>query len=450
MPLNVIKIDTPSLGDRSYLIHDGVNALVIDPQRDIDRIENLLNLEGLVLLAVAETHIHNDYLTGGLILARKYDAPYIIHNDAVVAFERYGISDQETFVIGDFAIRAIHTPGHTFTHMAYLILDAKEVGVGLATGGSLLHGSTGRPDLLGWDKAPELARLQFESAHRLVTQANKALPIYPTHGFGSFCSATPTLTDSSTIGDQSRVNPVLNQQKTTFVKQTLQNLDVYPNYFDHMGPANSKSPDEIPLTELPEMNAEEIEAEMSSGTCIVDLRSRTSYVLQHVYGSTNLGLDGSMASYLGWIYPYQQKLILMSDTASDITKARRELFRIGIDHPFSSFVGSLENFEYVSAIASVKFKDIACWPEDQHITVLDVRQNLERKKSHIAESMHIPFYEVSSRVEELPIDNEIWVHCASGYRAASVLGIIEKSGRNPVLIDDDFANAIKVSALEIL
>jgi glyoxylase-like metal-dependent hydrolase (beta-lactamase superfamily II)/rhodanese-related sulfurtransferase len=439
--INILIIETPTLGDRSYLIHDGLNALVVDPQRDIDRIEHLLLREGLVLKAVAETHIHNDYLTGGLELSRKYSVSYILHTNAEVGFEKFGISDQETFTIGDFAIKALHTPGHTFTHMSYQIIDAKDEVIGLTTGGSLLHGSTGRPDLLGWDNAPTLAQLQFESAHRIVAAVPDEVPIFPTHGFGSFCSATSTTSNSSTIGDQRKINPVLIQDKATYIKNTLQHLDAYPNYFARMMPTNSIGPRPINFVELPQMTSQEVEYQISAGSWVVDLRTRSSYLSRHVIGSTNLGLDGSMASYLGWIYPYDQKLILISDLESDVSDACRELLRIGIDHPLASYVGAFENFKEASTLVSVKFKDIKKAINEKQITILDVRQNLERQKSFITDSIHIPFYEIWSRINELPTTGEIWVHCASGYRAASVLGVIEKSGRNPVLIDDDFSNA---------
>jgi hydroxyacylglutathione hydrolase len=211
--IQVLQIETPSLGDRSYVIHDGHTGIVIDPQRDIDRIETMLEHESVVLAAVAETHVHNDYLTGGFELARKFDVPYILNENTGVTFERFAIKDQETFVVGNFAVKAISTPGHTFDHVSYLVLDSNEQIICIATGGSLLHGSTGRPDLLGWEHAAELAGLQFVSAHRISELAPDWAPIYPTHGFGSFCSATPTLSDASTIGDEKRANPALLQKK---------------------------------------------------------------------------------------------------------------------------------------------------------------------------------------------------------------------------------------------
>ena len=184
MSLEILKIDTPTLGDRGYIAHDGKTALVVDPQRDIDRLEAFLSEKKLSLGAVVETHMHNDYVSGGLTLARKYQATYITNSEDPVAFERVGAKDMDEFSVGNFGIKAIHTPGHTFTHLSYILSDASGSVKGIFTGGSLLHGSTGRPDLLGQGKANELAHLQHASANRITQLLADETPIYPTHGFG--------------------------------------------------------------------------------------------------------------------------------------------------------------------------------------------------------------------------------------------------------------------------
>ncbi|MGA0079002.1 MAG: MBL fold metallo-hydrolase, partial [Candidatus Nanopelagicales bacterium] len=122
MSLKIINIDTPTLGDRSYLTHDGKTALVVDPQRDIDRVQELLKQEGVDLGAVVETHMHNDYVSGGLVLAKEYGAKYLVHEQDPVTFERQSVKDEEIVPVGSFAVQALHTPGHTFTHLSYALL----------------------------------------------------------------------------------------------------------------------------------------------------------------------------------------------------------------------------------------------------------------------------------------------------------------------------------------
>ena len=196
MTIEIINVDTPTLGDRGYIAHDGKTALVVDPQRDIDRVEQVLSDHSLALGAVVETHMHNDYVSGGLVLARKYQAKYITSADDPVSFDRVAALDLEEFSIGNFGIKALHTPGHTFTHLSYILMDQQGKSTGIFTGGSMLHGSTGRPDLLGPEHATRLAQLQYASAHRIASLLEDPTQIFPTHGFGSFCAATSTSGDS--------------------------------------------------------------------------------------------------------------------------------------------------------------------------------------------------------------------------------------------------------------
>jgi len=450
MALKVINLDTPTLGDRSYIAHDGKVAVVIDPQRDIDRVEEILDQEGVQLGAVIETHMHNDYVSGGLELAREHGVQYIVSEKDSVNFDRFSIADQQVVPVGSFAVQAIHTPGHTYTHMSYALLDLNQKAHGVFTGGSILHGSTGRPDLLGADHAHELAGLQHSSAHRLAELLEDKVDIYPTHGFGSFCAATATTGESSTIGGEKKTNPALLLDKETYIAQTLAGLDTFPAYYKHMGPANHAGAGPIDLSELNRMSTDEILKALQRGSWVVDLRDRNSWTSGHIAGTLSFGLDGSMATYLGWLFPYEKELVLISDKAEDISGAQRELVRVGIDRPHGSLVGKLSELSDLKETKSVVFADLPASINNPDVTVLDVRRNGEREESHIVPSLHIPLHELQSRVSELPTAGEIWVHCAGGYRAAASLGIIEKSGRTPVLIDDSYSSALLVKNLNIV
>ncbi|UMG91620.1 MBL fold metallo-hydrolase [Nocardioides sp. TF02-7] len=205
--LTVRTLETPSLGDRSYVVHDGEVAFVVDPQRDVDRVLEVLADDGVRLTHVFETHIHNDYVTGGLALARATGAAYLVNSEDQVSFDRTPIADGEVVEVGDrMRVRAIATPGHTFTHLSYALSDREEP-YAVFTGGSLLYGATGRPDLLGAEHTDALVRHQHASAHRLAAELPDEADVYPTHGFGSFCSATQSDATASTIGGGEAVQP---------------------------------------------------------------------------------------------------------------------------------------------------------------------------------------------------------------------------------------------------
>lgn len=448
--MKVIHIDTPTLGDRSYIAHDGKVAVVVDPQRDIDRYIKIIEQEGLAIGAVVETHMHNDYISGGLVLAREYGAKYIVNVADPVKFGRNAVRDLDVVDIGSFAIQAIHTPGHTFTHLSYALLDEKERAVGVFTGGSMLHGSTGRPDLLGPDFANELANLQYKSAHRLAEMLEDSVRLHPTHGFGSFCAATATCGDSSTIADEKTTNPALLLSQTEFVTQTLSGLDAFPRYYQHMGPANHAGPEAVEIGKIATLNSEELLKHREAGAWIVDLRNRSEFAASHLKHTFSFGLDGSMATYLGWMFDYNNKLVLTAPDIKYVNEAHRELVRIGIDNPLGAYVGDISKLSEQVSNKVVSFNDVVDGLKQSEVLVLDVRRRGERNASHIKGTTHIPLHELEARTNELPTDKEIWVHCAGAYRAAAAIGVIERSGRKAVLINEPYDAAKLVAELEFV
>ena len=246
--MQIDVIETNSLGDRSYLVTDGDVAVVVDPQRDIDRVQALVAERGVRVTHVLETHVHNDYVTGGLELAREVGAQYLLNADDQVSFERTGVSDGDIVEVGArMRVRVLLTPGHTHTHLSFA-LEADGESVAVFTGGSLLYGSTGRPDLLGPDHTQTLAHAQWHSAQRLAAELPDETAVYPTHGFGSFCSATQSGGTASTIGQEKLANPALTTDESRYVEDLLAGLDAYPAYYAHMGAANSAGPGEADLS----------------------------------------------------------------------------------------------------------------------------------------------------------------------------------------------------------
>jgi glyoxylase-like metal-dependent hydrolase (beta-lactamase superfamily II)/rhodanese-related sulfurtransferase len=430
---HILPIDTTTLGDRSYLVHDGRVAFVVDPQRDIDRVLALAAGEGVRITHVFETHIHNDYVTGGYALATATGAAYHVNADDPVTFDRVPVRDGDTIAVGDtMGVRVLATPGHTFTHLSYA-LEADGQQVAVFSGGSLLYGSVGRPDLLGPAHTHTLVRHQYASAHRLATELPDGAGVYPTHGFGSFCAATQSEANAATIGSEKLINPALTHDEQTFVDELLAGLDAWPAYYAHMAAANAVGP-AAPDLSLPEQaDADQLRKRIAAGEWVVDLRNRVAFTAGHLAGTLNFGLDGSFATYLGWLIPWGTPLTLLGETPDQIARAQRELVRIGIDR-------TAAHGEALATIPRATFADLALIRHHRRVTVLDVRRTLERAGGHIDGALHIPLHDLQRRLDDVP-GGEIWVHCAAGYRATIAASLLAAAGRHVVAVDDDFDQA---------
>jgi hydroxyacylglutathione hydrolase len=440
--IEIAAIDTPSLGDRSYLATDGSAALVIDPQRDFDRVLELAGEYGAEITHVFETHIHNDYVTGGLALATAVAADYHINAADDVAFDRVPIGDGDQIKVGEMRLRVIATPGHTFNHLSYVLEHAGEV-LAVFTGGSLLNGSTGRTDLLGSQYSTELARAQHASARRLAAKLPHHVTVYATHGFGSFCSAAQTSGSASTIGAELAVNPALTMAEGDFVSSILAGLDAYPAYYAHMGPANSGGPLAPNLSPPRPASSGELRRRIDAGEWVVDLRSKVAFSAGHLRGARQFELSDSMATYLGWLIPWGTPLTLIGSTQDDVAAAQRDLVRIGIDRIEAAATGEPSEWAAGEALSSYPVSDFAGYAsarEQRPIVLLDVRRHGEWKAARIEGAVHIPLHELEERIAEVP-EGEVWVHCQAAYRASVAASILDAAGRDVVLIADHFVVA---------
>jgi hydroxyacylglutathione hydrolase len=453
----IIPIDTPSLGDRSYLAHDGQVAIVIDPQRDIDRVLALAEEAGVRIAHVFETHIHNDYVTGGLALAVATGAVYHVNADDAVSYERNPIRDGDAIEVSpSMPVRAIATPGHTYTHLSYALESTSDPRsgfdtVGVFTGGSLLFGATGRPDLLGHDHTHELVHHQYASARCLADQLPEAAVVLPTHGFGSFCSPGSTgEATASTIGAERRANPALTQDEAQWVADTLAGLDAYPAYYAHMGPANAAGPDAPDLTPPRPADRDALAQRIAGGEWVVDLRTRTAFAASHVTGTLNFGLDAQFSTYLGWLIPWGTPLTLLGESPEQVAAGQRELVRIGIDRLEGAATGSPQEWtdDQPGSFPRAVFTDLSQIRHHRAVAVLDVRRASEFADGHIEGAINIPLHELLARLDEVP-SAEVWVHYAGGYRASIAASVLAARGIPVVAVDDSFAESALASGLRV-
>ena len=449
--LNVEVIATEELGDRSYLAHDGAVGVVIDPQRDIDRIEGLLAERGLELELVFETHIHNDYVSGGYQLAARTGARYVVNAEDPVTFDRLAVRAGDELSAGTMTVRAIATPGHTATHLAYAISASGPGGRGTApavfTGGSLLYGSVGRTDLVDPARTDELTRAQYHSARHLAASLPGEAAVYPTHGFGSFCSAGPAVGGpSGTIADErARNDAVLEPDEDTFVSRLVAGLTAYPAYYAHMAPANLAGPGAIDLSPLPALKPHELAERIADGEWVVDLRDRAAYAAEHLTGSVGIGLSPQFAAWLGWVIPWKTPLTLIGESPEQVAEAQRNLVRIGIDRPEGQATGSIDVLaggRPTRSYPTATFEDLHSRRDDrgEEPVILDVRRDDEYAAAHIHGALHIPLLELADRLDEIPY-RQLWVHCQSAYRASIGASLLDRAGFDVILIADEFLHA---------
>ena len=435
--MDVVVIETRPLGDRSYLVHDGQVALVIDPQRDTDRVEAAAAEAHVRITHVAETHLHNDYLSGGLILARAHGAAYLVNGADAVDFERVEIADGGTVQVGRLTVKAVATPGHTHHHLSYVVTDGPEQAV--FSGGSLLYGSVGRTDLVSDGDTEQLTRAQYSSVRRLAAQAKPDAALYPTHGFGSFCSSGPASgVRGSTIGEQQGTNHAFTDpDEDHFVRELIANLTAYPSYYAHMAPANRKGPGAPDLAVPESLDPDELSRRLADGEWVVDLRHRVAFASSHLQGSVSFeyGRGSSFTAYLGWVLPWNRQLTLVG-ARDDVEKAIRDLSRIGIDSPDAAL--GTEPSALAPGTAVVHYPQVG-WHELEHgrstgDVVLDVRRTDEYDGGHVAGAVNIPLHELLGRMAEIPAGT-VWVHCATGYRSGVAASLLQRAGRDVVHVD---------------
>ncbi len=425
--MNVTTFVTPGLGDSTYLFeHEGIGILV-DPQRDIDRFVDAA--ADLNTRFVLETHLHNDYVSGGRSVAAATGAELVLPASSGAAFDHLAAFHMEDLDGGSFTVRPIHTPGHTPEHVSYLVLVDGEA-VALFSGGSLLVGSAGRSDLLGMARAESLAKLQYGSVTRLADLPDR-VALYPTHGAGSFCTSSVAATAASTIGNEKRSNPVLAHPTVeSFVQEALTGLQPYPDYYAHMGPINLAGPEPMPVGPAAQIAVDEIPGDAH----IVDIRPQVDYAAGHLPGSYGLELEDQTGVWAGWLVPFNEPIVLVANTNQDTTAATVQLARIGYDR----VVGVVTDLGGREGLASYRLASIADLRSELQTAspqVLDVRAPGDWEVSSIpgASRRYVP--DLRSQVpEELEPERPVWIICGGGYRSQMAVRYLEAGGFDPIVV----------------
>ena len=444
--MHIERFHTPGLGDHSYLLtHEG-QGVIVDPQRDIGRVERAAAGADVEVRAVLETHLHNDYVSGGPHLAERAGADLVLPAAAGTAYAYRPAFHSEPIKLGNgLSLVPLHTPGHTPEHTSYLVeIDGEPVAV--FTGGSLLVGSAGRTDLLGEARARTLARLQHGSLKRLL-----ALPgdvgVYPTHGEGSFCSATGAARTVSDIKTELTENPATqHDDPEAFADWQQIGLQPYPAYYARMGPSNLFGRDPMPATDLPEFTVEDVDA-LGSGAELIDIRDRHSAIVGHIPGSQLIALGDDFGVWAGWVIDLDAPVVLVADSDDDVEEAAVQLMRVGIDDvrgslPIDAWTGAGRELESLKTATAEQIAAAASAEPERG--VLDVRSPGEFAAGSAPRAIHKYLPELRGEGGRwLPVNQSPYVVCGSGRRAAIAAGLLSRRGYEPVpLIDGGMADVI--------
>jgi rhodanese-related sulfurtransferase len=288
---------------------------------------------------------------------------------------------------------------------------------------------------------------------RIGADVTRSAQVYPTHGFGSFCSATATVGNESTVQEQMLSNPAFTVDEETFVSELIAGLDAFPAYYAHMGPANQAGAGPVDLS-LPQVaTAQDIARRIAAGEWVVDLRHRRIFAGEHVKGSLSFDVHGNAVTYLGWMIDWGTPITLLGADAEEVQTMQRELVRIGIDRPVAYAVGEPAGW-------STDATPVSGYPRATHVEMaaaldaapdllmLDLRRNSEFDDGYVSGAKHVPLHELRARVAEVAAwaregaaNGPVWIYCGSGFRASAGASVLEAAGVDLVHVDDDFPNA---------
>lgn len=462
------QIFDPKLAQYAYLVgcQRSGEALIIDPERDIDRYVALAREEGLRITAVTETHIHADFLSGARELAAQLGVKVYLSDegDADWKYEwvkdgDYDVTlleDGDTFRVGQIEIQAVHTPGHTPEHLSFLVTDrgggASEP-IGIATGDFVFVGDLGRPDLL--ESAAGVAGMRDPSARTLYRSVDRflALPdfvqVWPAHGAGSACGKALGAVPMSTVGYEKRTNAALDAARggeEAFVDSILSGQPEPPLYFATMKRLNKMGPPILGgLPALRQLAAEALAAAAARpGTVVVDTRAdRRAFMASHIAGSLYAPLDRSFPTIVGsYVRPEEEIVLVMA--AERVEEAVRDLVRIGFDH-ISGFAppSVLAAPALAAQLQQTPVMDFAALEEARRrpgTTVLDVRGAAEYAAGHVPDALNVAHTRLLAHLDEVPTEGDILVYCRSGARAAAASAMLERAGRHITYVDDHISH----------
>jgi hydroxyacylglutathione hydrolase len=439
-----------TLAQASYLIacEKTGEAIVIDPNRDIQTYVRGAAAHRMRIRYVTETHIHADFLSGSRELAQAIGAKLLLSDhggdDWSYAYSAFDgaqlVRDGETISVGKVRLDVLHTPGHTPEHICFLITDTA-VGdrpMGIISGDFLFVGDVGRPDLL--ERAANVSGSMERAARQLYASLKRLasfpdyLQVWPGHGAGSACGKALGAVPQTTLGYERLYNPALQvETEDDFVRWVLSDQPEPPRYFAEMKRLNRDGPPAAPEIVIHRSDANAIEEAVAAGAWVVDVRSSKDFAREHVPGTINIPSSKSLVTYAGTVLSYDRPIVIIAKTQDQAVTVLRQLRLIGLDQ--STGVATLEVFQQLKSagrpmqsVRLIEPRALADKLEANGTRVIDVRGRSEWNHGHLPNATHIYLGDIENAARTLQLDEPIVVHCQSGTRSSIAASLLMARG----------------------
>jgi glyoxylase-like metal-dependent hydrolase (beta-lactamase superfamily II)/rhodanese-related sulfurtransferase len=437
----VQQIYTGCLSEAAYFIESNGEAVVIDPMRDTEAYLQIAKEHNASIKYIFETHFHADFISGHIELSKQTGANIVYGPETKADFPFHLAKDGEVFKIGNISLEVVHTPGHTLESTCYLLKDEEGKPYCIFTGDTLFVGDVGRPDLSSGNLSKEeLASIMYDSIQNKIIPLPDDVIVYPAHGAGSSCGKNIGTETHTTIGVQKKNNYALQpQSREEFVKAVTEGIPEAPAYFSINAKINKegyKDLEDIKSKGLQSLSVEEFKSKINEGRVILDTRKATEFTTGFIPGSISIGLDGRFAEWAGSLLSFKDPLILVTDEGREEETLIR-LARVGFENVEGYLKGGFEEWkqagEKIDLIINVEADELAMdIPFDDHLTVLDVRKLSEFSNGHVKDAVNLPLAEMAdvAQIAQLEEDQNIYIHCGSGYRSVIAASLLKRQGYN--------------------
>jgi hydroxyacylglutathione hydrolase len=424
------------LAHASYMLGSEGEAIVVDPQRDVDIYLNAAVEHGLKIKHIFETHLHADFVSGHKELAARSGATIYIGAQAGAQFSHVGVHDGSEVRCGKLRITVRETPGHTPESVCLVVTDEDKSlkPWAVLTGDTLFLGDVGRPDLSKQYTPEQLAGMLYESLHRkLLTLADDVL-VYPAHGAGSLCGRNMRAERSSTIGTERLTNYALQiSSKEEFVRQLTTNLPARPDYFLQDAEINRQGASALSeLPELPGLSPKEVKELLDQGGVALDIRSSDDFANAHVPGSIHVALSGQFATWTGTVLGLAAHPVLVADTPEQVAEAQIRLARVGIEaargYLAGGVVGWCQAGYSLASLPQISVGELKQRMDQEHLLVMDVRREGEWRAGHIEKALWLALDSFPRALPDVDKNARLAVHCKSGYRSMIACSFLRRAG----------------------